>query len=412
MSLTIKERINDVINNENTHIKKALLSSYADMNIYNFYICRKPVEKILLSLLSNLSDAFNKLLHDERYSYDQIFHLSLIIEVIDETGKHCYIKTEKNPRVVFSYNDDLEPDTSDYYQIKAHNFKTSVSLGDLIRQTKKEMGDNFDKYSALVNNCQNYILSIIQAYFNLMHIPMPDVYKNYIFTPVNEILIKNYNTDLTKSTTSTIMNALTDTAHRFINPLLGKGRNDEKAILLNDVKCPLSSDDIINFFHGPQNVSIVKYSELDKFKNIDELLNLNQNNYIIVLVELEGAQRGHWVAFAKTAPNLISFFDSYGSAIERQLNYATEKAKKEVDLTRGKLLKLLINSNYDVEFSAHRLQQLTPDVMTCGRWCCVFLSSNSNTDEFYNYIKQLQQKYNNVSLDLLICYIYNILKNI
>jgi hypothetical protein len=433
MSLSIKERLNDFVTGENTHVKKALLSEYADMPIKNIYICKKPVEKELLQIIKTVSKPFNELLKDPRYSYDRIMHLYIIIELVDDLGKSHYIRFEKNPRIVFLYSDNFEPNTNDYYQIKSSNFKQPVLFGDLIKNTMQLMGDTWNNYDPLINNCQHFILNVINSYFNLMHIPTPEAYKTYILQPINDYFKQNFNIDMSQSLTGKIMKTIShDIGSKFktltggsLNSLLVNWLNNNIKFpqksggsvihtigdtfkhffggnyeFIDDINKPLSDDDIKNFFHG--DIAIINYNDLNKYNNINQILNLNKNG-VVILVPMTDLNRGHWVGLCKRNDN-IYFFDSYGDKIEDELKHS------KLNLKRGNLLIPLLKSNYDIHYNEHQLQNDGPDIQTCGRWVCCYLASHLSTDEFYKYIIELQKKYNNIPLDFLICYLYDILK--
>jgi hypothetical protein len=484
MSLSIKERLNDFITGENTHVKKALLSEYSDMPIKNIFICKKPVEKELLQIIKTISTPFNELLKDPRYSYDRIMHLYIIIELVDDLGKSHYIRFEKNPRIVFLYSDDFKPQTKDYYQIKSSNFKQPVLFGDLIKNTMQNMGNKWNDYDPLINNCQHFILNVINSYFNLMHLQTPEAYKNYILQPINDYFKQNFDFDLSKSLTGKALKLISHDLGSKIKSLVGGdivhvagswtdlfdpkhsaewlqknivpiaqqiaknsggslfdffsqknvgnwlqknivpiaqqiAKNSQGGFLgntwgevannfkrffggdyTNVINIPLSDDDIRNFFHG--DIAIVNYNDLNKYNNINQILDLNKNG-VVILVPMTDLNRGHWVGLCKR-DNIIYFFDSYGDKIEDELKHS------KLNLKPGNLLIPLLKSNYDIHYNEHKLQSDGPDIQTCGRWVCCFIASNMSTDEFYNYIIQLQNKYDNVPLDYLICYLYDILK--
>lgn len=399
--MSITEKLSDFVTNENYHVDYSTTSEFADFVVNKFIICRKPVEKILLQIISKVNNSFEEMLKDERYTYDKIFHLYLIIELIDDKGIKYYIKTEKSPRITFEYSDQpIEYNTNDYYEIKAYNFTNKVTFKDLCIETKELMGALYDDYNAFTNNCQNYILSIIKSYFKLINIRMPEVYEKYIYLPIPEILKKHYNENITTSISNKISKFVTDLGRRF-NSLIGKGYDDD------DIYTPLSSDDIKQFFNN--RINIVKYSELDKYKNVEDLFNKHNDNNVIILFEISDKCRGHWTAL-KLLDNQIYFFDSYGFAPEDELDFKTEKAMENVDLRFGKLLNLLIRSNKTLNYNEHKLQNIkNHKIATCGRWASVYLKSDLSTDEFENIINIIAD---GEDKDELICKIYdNIINN-
>ena len=78
--MSVKERITDFLTNSNYHIKNAL-SDYKDYKLVRMNICRKPVEQILLKIISTLNSDFST--YVKAHGYDSIFHLYAIFEITD-----------------------------------------------------------------------------------------------------------------------------------------------------------------------------------------------------------------------------------------------------------------------------------------------------------------------------------------
>lgn len=388
--MSLKERISDFITDSNHHIKNAKTSDYKDENIKKLYICRKPVEKILLEIISKINNDFNKMLKDERYSYDNIFHLYLIIEL--ENG--IFIRTEKNPRIIFKYMETNDLDTNDYYEIKCYNFKNKCTFSEIILECQKIMGDNYDKYDSITNNCQIYVLNMIKAYFKVINIPIPEYYEKYIYLDIPKVISKISDNNIINSYSTKIAKYITDIGRKF-NSLLGKG--------FSNIEEPISNFDIMEYLNN--NVSIIKYSDLNNYKSIDDVFKNNDN--VVLLYELSDVNNGHWVALRRDKnKNIIYYFDSYGDEIEDELKHASERAKNKVDLTKNKLLLKLIDSDYTIDYNNYKYQKMSKNINTCGKYCCVFIDSKMSIDEFYKYIKELCKEFNKTP-DFIINEIYN-----
>lgn len=396
--MSITERIEDAFTGSNHHVKNAL-SNFYDYELVQMNICRKPVEKILLQIIKLFNSSFKKF--NERYSYDEIFHLYAIFEIKSPDGNETvFIRTEKNPRIVFQTSDSLDLDTEDHYDIKLNKLG-KVKFGDMIVKCKSIMGDSYDKYNAVDNNCQVYILKLLEAFFKCINISnVPSVYVNYIYLDVSKALKKtSFAAKLAEKVTN---------AGRFFNALLGKGKSRNKSEyrkdLQNELSYELSDDDINDFFDG--KINIVKYQDL-KNKNIDDLL--KPYNNCIILWELDGLNSGHWTILCNKG-NKVCFFDSYGHTPENELKYKQPEAKY-LDQPYGLLLKILYEQPDEVEYNNYRFQHVSDFINTCGKWCCVFGKLNYDVDGFrdmiYSKCKELR-----LHPDELICYIYDKLKNI
>ena len=396
--MSITERIQDAFTGSNHHIKNAL-SNYYDYELINMNICRKPVEKILVQILKLFNSDFKKF--NERYSYDQIFHLYAIFECRSPTGDTVFIRTEKNPRIVFQTADNLDLGTEDHYDIKLKNLG-KVKFGDMLVKCKQIMGTNYDTYNAVDNNCQVYIMKLLEAFFKCINIStVPKAYIDYIYLDVSKALKKT-------SFAAQMAKKITD-AGRFFNSLLGKGRprdqSEYRKDMINELSYELSDDDIEKFFKN--KVNIVKYQDLDKM-NINDLL--EPYGVCVLLWELDGLNSGHWTVLRKTGPNRITFFDSYGHVPENELKYQTAEAKQTIDQPYGLLLKILYNQPKEIEYNNYRFQHISDYINTCGKWCCVFGKLKQyDVDSFRDMIYQ-KCKESRLHPDELICYIYDKLK--
>lgn len=383
--MSLIERIDDFINDKNHHIENAKTSDYKDNYVKNLYICRKPVQKIILDLIKLLNSDFKKLLKDERYTYDKIFHLYLIIQL----DNNVFIRTEKNPRIIFKYIDEDDFKTNDYYQIKCYNFSNKCTFYDLIIECQKRMGENYDKYESITNNCQTYVLNMIESFFSVIHVPMPDVYKKYIYLDIPQTINKFSNNDVINSFSAKISKFLTDIGHKF-SSLVGNGNE------YSDIMQPLSNTDIEDYLKN--NVAIVKYSDLDNFKDIDDVFKKSDN--VVILYELSNINNGHWVCMRRDKKNnIIYYYDSYGDVIEDELKHATDKAKDLVDLSKGKLLNKLFNSDYTIDYNNVKFQKNNSNA--CGKYACVFLDSKMSVDDFNNYIISMCKDFNKTPDDII-----------
>jgi hypothetical protein len=272
----------------------------------------------------------------------------------------------------------------------------NVTLGELIRKTKEIMGPNYDKYNAVDNNCQVYILSIVDAFFRLMNISTtPEVYKRYIYLDVSKALQKN-------SFAGKLAEKITDIG-RVLNKIIGRGKDKNRNINESSTDYSLSDSDIKDFFNN--KIKIIKYSDLDNM-DLNDLL--KPYGRCIILYELEDYQRGHWCLLKYNKKhNMIQYFDSYGIFPENELKYQHPKLRQINKPT--KLLKILYNQPYKIEYNNHRLQSTKPGINTCGKWDCVFAQTDMTVDEFAEYIHKLTDKYN-ISNDELICKLYDALK--
>jgi hypothetical protein len=92
---------------------------------------------------------FNNIL--KKQGYDNAFHLAVLIN-----GKYVLDKQE----VIHLENGSI-PNQAETLPIEIGN--SDLTINDLLENTKNKMGSDFTPYSAKNNNCQDFILAMLQA---------------------------------------------------------------------------------------------------------------------------------------------------------------------------------------------------------------------------------------------------------
>ena len=134
---------------------KKILERYGNEVIRDIDIVRNPVGKALTGALSIASmGEFGKNL--ENAPYDKLFHLKIVI--ILQSGTR--VSLEKVERVSMTVNP--KPVKDEESTPTPLNGKT-LTLNELYENARDRMGDRFYPYSARDNNCQNFILNVLQA---------------------------------------------------------------------------------------------------------------------------------------------------------------------------------------------------------------------------------------------------------
>jgi hypothetical protein len=148
-----------------------------------------------------------------------------------------------------------------------------------------------------------------------------------------------------------------------------------------------SNQELQNMVGRP--IKILKYSELKRFNNIEDVL--GKYGEFIMLYETS-PNVGHWCCcFTRTGSEgqkIISFFDSLGLMPDDQFHEICIKFRKDSGITKPYLTYLLSNTDKDVEYNQYELQNMDPDVATCGRWCVVRLRmKHLSPTRFYELFK-------------------------
>ncbi len=172
-----------------------------------------------------------------------------------------------------------------------------------------------------------------------------------------------------------------------------------------DLSYMIDSADIDRYLDAGSK-KIIKYSELDQFRTIEELLP-NDKDYKIILIE-QNPNSGHWTCILRYGKT-CEFFDSYGLRFDEELNFIS-KVKNRLLGQDVKLLSLLLNDakarGWNVIWNKTKLQQLKNGVNTCGRWCLLRITMLTQfyfeLEEFIAFIEK-NFKGGSVSKDKMIC---------
>jgi hypothetical protein len=136
---------------------------------------------------------------------------------------------------------------------------------------------------------------------------------------------------------------------------------------------PISDADILKVI----NTRILKYSNLAKFKKLDDIF---IDNSCVILIENPNGHIGHWVCVVKRGNGrnaMISYFDSYG----RQPD-----PKKYLDGGYPYLSKLLYESPYALEYNEHNFQ--ASGMSTCGRHVIVrIIMKDKPLENYHKFMK-------------------------
>jgi hypothetical protein len=183
-------------------------------------------------------------------------------------------------------------------------------------------------------------------------------------------------------------------------------RKKEKAIN-HYKKCLTSMITDLDFqrYFGPEvKNNIMKYSELENYSDINELLP-NDKDFKVILTESK-RNEGHWCCLSKYK-NKIEWFDSYAEHPDGQLSFIPKVVKKMLGQNKNYLTKLLKTARDDQEivYNNDKLQVLDDEIATCGRWCIARLLTmrlGYTLPEFLDLVKRKSTETGKPP-DILIC---------
>ena len=151
----------------------------------------------------------------------------------------------------------------------------------------------------------------------------------------------------------------------------------------------LGDDDIRQYL---PNATILKYSDLCKYNDIDEIIP-NEKDYAIILYE-DSPNRGHWTCICKLNNN-IEFFDSYGGKIDNPLNWTPIEQRKQLNEDVPYLSNLIDKSNYDAIYNDVKYQGMKGGINTCGRHVInrllYMLKLSLNSRDYYKLMEHIKK---------------------
>ena len=188
---------------------QAFIRAYGGFPINKITVCRAPLTKVINKALNVITVGLWERAK-AKYGYDAMFHLFLLIDIID-TSKNSKIIT-----CIFEKNDT--PRCHELKEPLAQNTETmpvqKQFLGNLksaLDATIHDMGTSFWIYDSFTNNCQDMIIHFLGAN-NLLTLQLESFIKQPISNIVNEL----------PSYTGKIANFLTNTS-RKLRTLTGLG---------------------------------------------------------------------------------------------------------------------------------------------------------------------------------------------
>lgn len=147
---------------------------------------------------------------------------------------------------------------------------------------------------------------------------------------------------------------------------------------------------------------IITNQDLNKCENIDEVFDNSKFADFIILLYLDGKDKGHWTALTrygdiqKPQETYIEFFDSYGGSMKKVHSYCPLAMRKELGTEKDKLTELLNKCPYNVIYNPIEYQKVKNGVNTCGRHCAYrirnLIEKGRTLSEYYDYMKYLKAK--------------------
>lgn len=143
-----------------------VIAQYGQGQVYRLAIYREPIKSYIDTVLNIISlGQWNAA--KSKLNYDKMFHLSMVASLNMPNGDSQDIKIEKNEVINITPDFKIAPNT----EVQQVPVPCCITLQDMLNNGRRSMGTNFFRYDAFSNNCQAFILGILQA----NHLDTPDV---------------------------------------------------------------------------------------------------------------------------------------------------------------------------------------------------------------------------------------------
>jgi len=169
-----------------------------------------------------------------------------------------------------------------------------------------------------------------------------------------------------------------------------------------ELKKMASEDDLVRNFGLGVKDKILKYSELENYNTIDELMP-DKDDFRILLLESEPSV-GHWCCLIRKGDTL-EFFDSYGKTHKGELKYIPKFINNMLNQKDDYLTRIMKSSKNPI-FSTLKLQNNNPDVCTCGRHIIARILCSKAGYDLTDYEKLIKResKERGIPPDILVCH--------
>ena len=151
---------------------------------------------------------------------------------------------------------------------------------------------------------------------------------------------------------------------------MAQAKKEKKLNWYRDQLATMFSDKDFERFFSDAASNIIKYSDLDELKHINDLLPVD--GYKIILIE-STKNSGHWVCLIRIKGNLI-FFDSYGIYPDDELNFVSRMTNKLLGNKYNVIRGLMKSSGLKTQYSKTKYQKERTNINTCGRWVCIAIN--------------------------------------
>jgi hypothetical protein len=133
---------------------RKILNEQGSNQIKSIVVGRTPVQQAITMALNAVSQGgFQS--NQDRLNYDKLFHL--FSEITLENGKQVRVEKNEVITMTMGFKQDADTERQEVPMTKA------VSFRELLDNAKNKMGGKFFAYDSANNNCQDFIMALLQG---------------------------------------------------------------------------------------------------------------------------------------------------------------------------------------------------------------------------------------------------------
>ena len=163
------------------------------------------------------------------------------------------------------------------------------------------------------------------------------------------------------------------------------------------MRTPLNDDDLERFLGKEVNNNTLKYSDLENYNDMNDLLPYNKS-YKIILIEYE-KNSGHWICFLRLN-GIIEIFNSFGTKHDDDDFVDSDEMNNFLGQSHLFLNRLIEDELKDEEFIINynkiKFQIKSKNINTCGRHVVnrliCMMHYDMDLQDYINFMKNNKKK--------------------
>jgi|SRR5208283_3190947 len=158
---------------------RKFLKNIGNTPIYKISICRRPLSSKFSTIINVINTLTASLTKFKPKTHDQLFHLFLILELID------------NKKIILEKNEDLhieyynKSNVDEVIDLTSYDPKQNKTINELLNKVIEVYGkERIFEYNAFTTNCQRFVIDILKA----NNIYIDDNIHNFILQDVKNLV--------------------------------------------------------------------------------------------------------------------------------------------------------------------------------------------------------------------------------